>query len=168
MNKFIFSLIQFFPLSLFATFAFWNGLPTIHRWLDAFVFGAILGLLQFAILILQKRPLNRLILAGNLYLILGGLAVLSKQWWYLEIYDSFRESGIILFMSIVGIISTLFSSHGFIAVENSPKKLSVYLFVATLTMLPISVLFEGNRTYAAVIPIIFLAIVQRVLIFKAR
>jgi|TARA_R110001583_G_C5445628_1_gene390342 hypothetical protein len=168
MSKWIFALIQFFPLSTFATFAFWNGAPSNDRWLEAFQLGALLGLIQLVILLPQKNPLNRLVLAGNIYLILGGLAAFFQQWWYLKLYDSLRESAIILLMLIVGGLTTFVSSSGFIAVKGSARKFSIYLLIATSAMLPFAIVFEGNRTYAAVLPIIFLAILQRYLSYIAK
>jgi len=168
MRKWIFALIQFFPLSTFATFAFWHGAPSNDRWLDAFQIAALLGLIQLVILLPQKAPLNRLVLAGNLYLILGGLAAFFQQWWYLKLYDLLRESAIILLMVLVGTLTTLTSSSGFIAVKGSDRKLSIYLLAATLSMLPFALYFEGNRTFAAVLPIIFLALLQRYLIYVAK
>ncbi len=168
MSKWIFSLIQFFPLSTFAAFAFWNGIPSNERWLDAFQFGALLGLIQLAILLPQKKPLNRLVLAGNIYLILGGLAVFFQQWWFMKVYGSLRESAIILLMAITGIITTLLSSSGFVAVKGSARQYSIYLLAATILMLPFAIYFEGNRTYAAILPIIFLAILQRYLSYIAK
>jgi len=155
MSKWIFALIQFLPLSTFATFAFWNGAPSNDRWLEAFQLGALLGLIQLIILLPQKSPLNRLVLAGNIYLILGGLAAFFQQWWYLNIYDSLRESAIIILMVIVGSLTTFASSSGFIAVKGSNRKLS------SISMIPFAIIFEGNRTFAAVLPIVFLAILQR-------
>ena len=168
MNKWIFSLIQFFPLSTFAWFAFWNGFPTVERWLLAFQLGAVLGMIQLSVLLPQKNPLNRLVLAGNIYLILGGLAVYLKQWWYLQIYASLRESGIILLMALVGLASTFMTRTGFIAVDGGERKYSFWLLFATLSMLPFAIYFEGNRIYAAVLPIIFLAFVQRYISFLAK
>ena len=168
MSKWIFALIQFFPLSTFATFAFWNGSPSNERWLEAFQLGALLGLIQLVILLPQKNPLNRLVLAGNIYLILGGLAAFFQQWWYLKLYDSLRESAIILLMVIVGGFTTYVSSSGCIAVKGSARKFSIYLLVATSAMLPFAIIFEGNRTYAAILPIIFLAILQRYLSYIAK
>jgi len=168
MSKWIFALIQFFPLSTFATYAFWHGIPTNERWLDAFQIGAVLGLVQLLIVLLQNKPINRLVLAGNVYLILGGLAVFFQQWWYLQIYNELRESAIILLMIIVGTISTLTSPAGFIAVEKSERKLSLYLLAATILVAPLAIYFEGERTYSAILPIIFLAIFHRYLVFIAK
>lgn len=167
MSKWVFTLVQFFPLSIFATFAFWQGVPSNERWLEAFQLGALLGLIQLAILLPQKNPLNRLVLAGNIYLILGGLAAYFQQWWYLKLYDSLRESAIFIIMIIVGSLSTITSSSGFIAVKGSARKFSIYLLIATVFMLPFALYFEGERTFAAVLPIIFLAILQRYLSYLA-
>ena len=168
MSKWIFALIQFLPLSTFAVFAFWHGVPANDRWLQSFLFGALLGLIQLAILLPQKKTLNRLVLACNIYLILGGLAVFFQQWWYLKIYGSFRESAIIILIVIIGSITTLYSSSGFIAVKGSDRKFSVYLLLASVSMIPFAVIFQGNRIYAAVLPIIFLAILQRYLTHIAK
>lgn len=163
MNKWIFALVQFFPLSSFAMFAFWSGPPSNARWLEAFQLGALLGIVQLTILLPQKMPLNRLVLAGNIYLIFGGVAVYFKFWWFLELYNTLRESAIILLMTIVGCLTTFMSSSGFIAVKNSARRFSIYLLLATASMIPVSVIFEGNRLYAVVLPIIVLAVLQRYL-----
>ena len=106
-------------------------------------------------------------MAGNVYLILGGLAAFFQQWWYLQLYDSLRESAIILLMIIIGFITTFASPSGFIAVNGSERKLSIYLLMATIFTLPLALYFEGNRLYSIVLPIIFLAIFQRYLMFVA-
>jgi hypothetical protein len=168
MSKLIFALIQFFPLSIFAIFAFWDEVPSNDHWLNAFQLGALLGLIQLAILVPLKKPLNRLVLAGNIYLILGGTAAFFHQFWYLQLYDLLRESAIILLMAIIGAISTFSSSSGFIAVKGSARIFSIYLLIATVLMLPFAIYFEGNRIYAAVLPIIFLAILQRYLSYLAK
>jgi len=168
MFKWMFALFQFFPLSIFASFAFFNGMPSNQRWLEAFQLGAMLGVIQLIILLPLSKPLNRLILAGNLYLILGGLAVFYKQWWLLNVYDALRESAILIFMVCVGLISIFSSSAGFIAVKHSERRFSWWLLFAVIAMLPFAVYFQGQRLYSAILPIIFLAVVQRYLVFIAH
>ena len=46
MPKWIFALIQFLPLSLFATYAFWQGPPDELRWQYAFQFAAVAAVIQ--------------------------------------------------------------------------------------------------------------------------
>jgi len=170
LNSWLFSLLQFFPISLFATYAFWDGMPSNDRWMDAFQLGGAAALVQLAILLPQRRPLNRLILAANLYLLIGGFAPIANQWWIYTIYDSLRESGIILMMFVVGAISTFASSAGYIGVIGAPtavvKRSSVILLAATGIALIPAILFEGNRLFAAVLPIVALALLHRFLIHK--
>lgn len=171
MTRWIFALVQFFPLSLFATYAFWHGVPTNDRWTEAFQIALLAGLVQLAIVLPQRRPANRLVLAGNLYLILGGLAVLTHQWWYLHLYDALRESAIFVFMLLVGVVATFATPSGFVAAlgasREHARQASYWLLLAILLALPASIAFQGSRTYSAVVPIIILAILQRVLAFHA-
>ena len=119
MPRWIFSLFQFFPLSLFAAYAFWHGLPSNERWIEAFQISAIAGIVQLGIVLPQRFLLNRLVLAGNIYLILGGLAALTGQWWYLQIYDYLRESAIFLAMLLVGIVGTNPCSVNFLILPSA-------------------------------------------------
>jgi hypothetical protein len=165
MPRWIFSLFQFFPLSLFATYAFWDGLPTNERWIEAFQISAIAGLVQLVIVLPQRFPLNRLVLAGNIYLILGGLAALTGQWWYLQIYDYLRESAIFLAMLIVGIVATFTTRYGFIAAQGAnlewTRHYSILLLGSTAICFIPALAFEGSRIWSAVVPIIALAVLQR-------
>lgn len=167
MPRWIFALIQFIPLSLFATYAFWNGAPDEHRWEIAFKLASIAALIQLVIILPQSRPANRLVLAANFYLLLGGLAFLTHQWWYLRLYDSLRETAIFVLMMVVGTITTLASRAGYVGAENASERLviraSLALLLATAIALVLSVLFRGDRYLAAVWPIVGLAVLQRFL-----
>ncbi len=172
MPRWVFSLVQFFPLSLFATLAYANGPPSEGHWRRAFVVAAVAGLVQLAIVLPQSRPVNRLVLAANLYLILGGLAFLFHQGWYLRGYDALRESAIFVAMLAVGAGATAFTPAGFAALENAARpaalRASWWLLGTTLLALGMSVMFRGDRYLAAVIPIVALAVLQRVLVRHAR
>lgn len=167
MPRWIFSLLQFFPLSLFASYAFWSGVPSNERWVEAFQIAAIAGIIQLIIVLPQRLPMNRLVLAGNIYLILGGLAALTGQWWYLQLYDQLRESAIFISMLLVGVVATFATKPGFIAaVRADPAKArrySIVLLGATAICLIPAIVFEGNRLWSAVVPIIALAVFQRYL-----
>lgn len=171
MPKWIFALIQFVPLSLFASYAFWNGVPDEHRWEIAFKLASIAALLQLVVILPQSRPANRLVLAANLYLLLGGLAFLTHQWWYLKLYDVLRESAIFVLMLAVGTVTTLASRAGYIGVAAGSRRLviqaSLALLLATIVALVLSVVFRGDRYLAAVAPIVGLAVLQRFLAHRA-
>jgi hypothetical protein len=169
--RWIFALVQFLPLSLFATYAYWNGVPDEARWQAAFQLASVAAAAQLAVVMRQSRPINRLVLAANIYLLLGGLAFFLQQWWYLRLYDSLRESAIFVAMLGVGIGATLFTRAGFAAIADAPRhvavRASLWLLCATLFALGLSVYFRGDRTWAAVAPIIGLAVLQRVLSHRA-
>lgn len=167
MPRWIFSLLQFFPLSLFACYAFWSGVPSNERWVEAFQIAAIAGTIQLIIVLPQRRPMNRLVLAGNIYLILGGLAALTGQWWYLQLYDQLRESAIFIAMLVVGVVATFATRPSFVAAAGAEpanaRRYSIALLGATVICLVPALAFEGNRLWSAVVPIIALAVFQRYL-----
>lgn len=172
MSGWIFALVQFLPLSLFAGHAFRHGTPTDERWVEAFQLGAAAALLQLAVVLPQRRPANRLVLAANLYLLGGGLAAVTHQWWVLRLYGVLEEAGIFLCMLGVGAVATLASSAGFVAVvEAQPERVrraSLWLLLATLPALGASLLFRGNRVWAAVVPVVALGGLQRLLVHRLR
>jgi predicted MFS family arabinose efflux permease len=168
--RWIFALVQFLPLSLFASYAFWLGAPDGNRWQEAFQLASVAALVQLAIVLPQRRPASRLVLAANLYLLLGGLAFFTQQWWFLQLYDSLRESAIFMLMLAVGIVTTFGSRAGFVATCSVPRpsviRASAWLLAATAVALVISMEYRGDRYLAAVYPIIGLAVLQRVLLHR--
>jgi hypothetical protein len=168
LSRLTFALVQFLPLSLFATYAFWHGQPTNERWVNAFTFGAMAAAIQLLIVLPQRRPVNRLILGANLYLLVGGAAAIAHQWWLLNFYARLNESGIFLFMLGVGIAATFASPAGFVGVAEAERRIvrrySVWLLAATFAAALASIAFQGNRTWSAVVPLIGLAVLQRSLV----
>ena len=172
MKSWLFALIQFLPLSSFASFAFWNGAPTSERWIQAFEFGAVAGLIQLIIIFFQPNPVSRLILGANLYLIVGGLAAFFQQWWLFKLYGSLQESAIFIFIFCVGLVSTFATTAGFLSVQTNAKKrvrnYSYCLLTATVIALMCSLLFQGNRAWSVVVPIIALVLLQRLFSYKLK
>lgn len=177
LSRWIFALVQFVPLSFFASFAYWNGSPDRERWMLAYEYAAVAAVVQLLIVLPQRRPANRLILGASLYLIVGGLAAITQQIWLLRIYRDFQESAIFGCILFVGILTTLWSPVGYVGAATidrattelaTIRRSSIILLVATLLALGCSVLFRGNRQRAAVWPIVGLAIVQRVLASRTR
>lgn len=172
MKSWLFALIQFLPLSSFASFAFWNGVPTSERWIQAFEFGAVAGLIQLMVVFFQPNPVNRLIFGANLYLIVGGLAAFFQQWWLFKLYGSLQESAIFIFIFCVGLVSTFTTTAGFLSVQTNAKErvrnYSYCLLAATAIALMCSLLFHGNRVWSVVVPIIVLALLQRLFSYKLK
>jgi alpha-beta hydrolase superfamily lysophospholipase len=160
-------LAQFLPLSVFATYAFRHGPPTSQRWVEAFELAAVVALIQLVVLLPRRRPINRLILGANLYLLAGGAAAVTRQWWLLDAYGVLRESAIFLSMLVVGVVATLVSPAGYVGADAAPRDevrwASLWLLEATLVATLVSLAFRGSRTWAAVVPMIALAVLQRAL-----
>jgi non-heme chloroperoxidase len=164
--------VQFFPLSVFAAYAFRYGVPTNERWIVAFELAAVVAVIQLAIVLPQRRPANRLILGANLYLLVGGAAAAGRQWWLLEAYGVLGESAIFLFMLAVGGVTTAATRAGFVAVDDASRdevrRASLWLLGTTVAAVVAAVAFRGHRTWAALVPMIVLALVQRWLRSRLR
>ena len=161
------SIIQLTPLYLFFGYAVWTGEADNSRWIIAYKISSIAALLGFIVLIVKPRPANRFILAIYTYLILGGLAAYSHQWWLLRIYKEHREAALIMTVLVIGIFSTLFSKGGFLGVVTSCQlsraKASSTLLITTLCCLAFSINFTGNTLLAGYLPFMLLLFVQRYL-----
>jgi hypothetical protein len=174
MLKKITPLFQFLPLSVFSIIGFWQPETSNQSWLLAFQIAALVGICQLMLIIKLNIVMSRLILSANVYLILGGLASLLQQWWYLEIYNLLQESAIFIVMLLVAFITMLWSKNSFVGIDktlvkevgegNSINEKSSYLFVAVWISLIFSLIFKGNITLSVVVPIVFLALLQRYLV----
>jgi hypothetical protein len=165
-------LIQFLPLSLFSHYGFWQNQVSNERWLEAFQLAAVAGIVQLIIAHFQEKPMSRLILAVNLYLIIGGLSAFFQQWWYLKVVQYLQESAIFIFMLIVGLVTTLTSQSGYIGVDNLATKshrwASWLLLFSTLLALLNANMFQGMIVQSAIIPIVLLSLLQRYLAFRIK
>lgn len=166
------ALVQFLPLSVFASYAFWRGVPDAGRWVEAFQVGAFAAAVELAVLLPRARPTNRLILGANLYLLVGGVAAFAGQWWVLKAYDVLKESGIFVAMLAVGVVTTVATPAGFVALADADghdvRRASLWLLAATALALAMSIAFRGDRFWAAAGPVTGLALLQRVLARRAR
>jgi hypothetical protein len=144
--------------------------PTNERWVNAFEISALIGFVQIVVFSFQSKVVNRLVLGGNIYLMVGGVCALLHLWGVFKLYNALQESAIIICMLIVGIFTTFFTSSGFIAVEGKSKSetrlYSYYLFLGTLIVLLCSVVFQGKILYSMVIPIAGLLFLYRFLVSK--
>jgi hypothetical protein len=93
-------LLGFLALAVFAAVAFSVGAPTDERLIGAFKLGAVLAAVELAVLWARTAPANRLIVGANAWLLAGGLAAFTEQWWWLKGYQHLGETS--LFLSMVG------------------------------------------------------------------
>lgn len=159
-------LLGFLALAVFAAVAFSAGAPTDERLISAFKIGAVLAAVELAVLLARAPPANRLIVGANAWLLAGGLAAFTEQWWWLKGYQRLGESSLFLSMLCVGMVTTAFTPTGFVAAAG-PRR---HMIVASLVLLlsvgvagAMSVHFRGDVKWAAVVPIIALSWLNRLL-----
>ena len=107
-------LIGFIALAFFAYLAFGRGQTTDDSFVFAFKASSLLAIGELVFLLARTAPANRLILGANLWLIAGGAAAFTEQWWWLRVYQQFGEASLFLAIFLVGVVSTLFLPSGFI------------------------------------------------------
>jgi hypothetical protein len=159
-------LVGFLALAIFASIAFSTANPSDERFLLAFKVGACVAALELGVLAYRSAPANRLILGANLWLVLGGLAAFTEQWWWLEAYKHVGEASLFVSMLLVGVVSTAFSRAGFVAVVGHRRGVivaSLGLLAATFAALLVSVHYRGNANLAGVLPVIALSWLNRLL-----
>lgn len=97
----------------------------------------------------KKQLANRILLGFNLYFITGGVAFITHQWWLNSFYGQLQASGLLLWVIVIGLTTTLFNSYGFIGVQsantNSVKKYSLYLLFFSIIAFSLSFACRGNR-----------------------
>jgi hypothetical protein len=164
-------LAGFFALAVFAYLAFGRGPATDAVFVDAFKASSLLAAIELAFLLARSTPTNRLILGANLWLISGGIAALTEQWWWLRIYQQFGEASLFLAMLLVGVFTTLCTPSGFVA-RHCPvpavRRSSLILLAAVVCAVVVAIAFRGNVKYAAVVPVIALSWLNRLLRYRLQ
>jgi hypothetical protein len=157
-------LLGFLALAVFAAVAFSAGAPTDERLIRAFKLGAVLAAVELAVLWARTAPANRLIVGANAWLLAGGLAAFTEQWWWLKGYQHLGETSLFLSMLGVGIIATAFTPTGFVATDGPRRKVvlaSLAMLLAVGLAAMVSVQFRGDVKWAAVLPVIALSWLNR-------
>lgn len=159
-------LLQFLPLAIFATYAFWaGGAPTHERWHSAFLIGGPLALVQLAVLVRLREPMNRLALGADAYLLAGALAVVVRQWHVLTLYGVLQEAAVFAWMVVIGIATTLGSRAGYVGVLAADRvrlrRYSLYLLALTLAATGSALVFRGHGTLAVGVPLMALTLARR-------
>lgn len=159
--------LQFLPLSAFASYAYADVAPTPRRWLEAFAIGSALALTRLVFMRRRNIDVNPLILGTDLYLVFGLVACLSGHLRLTGALASLQATGFFVAILVIGVASTIWSTRGFVSAKSSDRttviKASVVLLIITLGATVVSYYFRGNTSYSGVLPIITVALSQRLL-----
>lgn len=159
-------LLGFLALVLFAYLAFGGSTPSDERFVHAFKVSAPVAVAELLVLFWRRRPMNRLILGANLWLVGGGLAACLQQWWWLSMYQQLGEASLFVAMALVGLATTALSPSGFVAAAAPRRPVviaSLCLLAAVLAAVVVAIHFRGDITLAAVAPVIALSWFSRLL-----
>ncbi len=130
------NITQAVPLSTFLLYLRLIDTTIAHNWEGPFILSGLIAIGVIGLCVLKKRPMNRLFLGINLYLISGGLAFITHQYWLNQLYNELHASGMLLWIILVGIISTVVSPRGFIGAESQARdliiKYSLYLLLISV------------------------------------
>lgn len=166
--------LGFLPFTVFLAVAFRSGQGVEPDWVMAFQLGGLTAFVQYCLLFIfpGQYPPNRIIMGGNLYLMLGGVLMLIGAEKPLLLFRHLQENGLFLCLLAVGIITTLASPAGFVGAQEHAEPLKVRrasLIMLGLTALAtlLSFTFKGNLNLSATAPLIALVVLNRILRRKA-
>lgn len=152
--------LEALPLSIFLIFLRYFDTAIAQSWKAAFIGSGLAAVISILYGFHEKMIFNRVLLGINLYLISGGIAVITHQWWLNTLYYNLQASGILAWVFLVGLVSLGVSPRGFIGVDDLDRKkvyqLSLYLLLVSAVALLISFGFRGNRMLSEVIPFVML------------
>ncbi|MCF6324771.1 MAG: hypothetical protein L3J89_10710 [Gammaproteobacteria bacterium] len=156
-RTFLLNLTEILPLPLFLVYAEMIDKDISAQWLGPYLLSSLLAIIISGYLIKERIPLNRVILGINLYLCSGSIGLLFSFTWLNHFYGEIEAAGM-LFWILATCFVALFHPKGlFIPPQSDQKKLTkgALAFISiVLTACLISILFQGNRLIAEVLPFI--------------
>jgi len=167
------TVFQFLPLGIFlltyriSTF-FWPTCSNSCPWRTAFIVGGIAALLQTAIFLYKRYELNPLILAVNCFLLCNSIGIIFDIKIILEFYRNFMQTTLLIWLLIIGVITTCFSKKGFIGITHAKHskiiKYSLILIGVAGLAVAWSFYFKNNLLLSAFVPFISVVLLRSYLI----
>lgn len=163
-------IFQAIPLPIFVIYIRFIDATNLENLKAPFFFSSFVALMVIILFLYRKIVFDPILLGVNLYLISGGLAFITYQWWLIKIYNQLQGSGMFIWIIATGIGTIFFSPKGFIGVDssdkNSIKKYSKYMLLFSVIMFTVSVRMRGNILLSEFFPFTCLFLLQR--LFKKK
>lgn len=169
-KKNISELVQFVPIIALASSFIVKGGVDVNQAGGLFVISGLCALVITGILVFYKVMLNPILLASNLWLLIGAAAFGIPIPALANIFS--QTNAVLLFASalVVGIILTLISPAGYIGIisvnKTTVRRLSMLLIGLTAGALLWSVIFKNNIRLGGGVPFILLNVTRRMLIAR--
>jgi hypothetical protein len=160
LNRLLRNAIEASPLPLFLLLVHRLNPSAPAEWRMPYFVCTGVAIVTTVWLLVRSETLNRICLGVNLYFLSGSIG-LALQWeWLNATYGRLEATGMLLWIVVVGIISTLCSRPGFVAVDAGPTPIiwrnSLYLVGVALCVMFLSWAFVGNALLSAYVPFIIL------------
>ncbi len=157
-------LLEILPLVVFVALIRDMDRSIVQNWETPFIVSGLVALISILGVFFQKKIFNRVLLGLNLYLLTGGIALITHQWWLNNLYGRFQGSGMLAWVILVGLVSMVASPRGFIGLDcpdaKQVKVFSLYLLLVSMGACLISFGFQGNPLLSEVIPFTGLFVIQ--------
>lgn len=160
---------QFGPLTFFVLYASWQGQDDFARWLRAFEYSALLVLAQFWFC-RHQRPVNKLMVSANLYLLFGAAASVLDGYQLQLLLDQWRAQALFVLIATINLCCTLSHSAG--CLSSYPIRrwqgrwASLSLTMASLLAILPSTLSGASLLYVAFVPLLVLSLLEKWLSYR--
>ncbi len=167
-KSFCIVLSQWLPLFVFLLFARFYEM-TDDLWRQAFYVSSMCAFVVIAFLLYKKVIIDRLRFGINLFLIAGSCAFLTESESVLRFFEMYKGVAFFGGIVLVGIITTFFSSYGFVGVsvinKQKLKKSSLILLGTAIVALVWSFFMNDYGTLVSiVVPFVGLRLLRKSLI----
>ena len=153
------SFTEILPLPIFLVYAEIIDKGISEQWLGPYLLSSLLAIIISAYLIKEKVVLNRVILGINLYLCSGTTGLLFNVTWLNHFYGETEAAGMLFWVLGICLIALFHAKGLFLPRHCNPtimnKEDAAFIGIVLVACL-VSVLFQGNRLLAEIIPFIFI------------
>lgn len=149
---------RFLPLTMFMLCASLRPAEGDARWLFAFKAGGAAACVHLLFFLCRERVVNRLILAVDLWLLLGGMAAFFHWEPALLLLRQTKETSLFAVICLVGAASTACGGAGFIGGPAGTRQTRIYsgILLGLVVLCGIlSFLCNGRLFLSAVLPLVF-------------
>lgn len=133
------------------------------------VISGSLALIVLVAFHLMKWPINSLALSTNFFLLIEGMAFITKIAYIAPVAAVllfFRESAVFVVTFFVGIVRTVTSPKGLLDLEggepSAVRRGSLYMLLGTCVAFGISMIFRGQLALSAALPFFGLVVLRRI------
>lgn len=162
--------LQYLPLTLFVWLIRFR-----YDWPAVFISAGFCAFVFLLILLKQKNVIDRFVLALYCFLMGGAAMFIFNIDWLQFLYQYFDKAMLLIWLFVVGILSTVMTSTGFIGVESVNKEkrnlYSYYLLIGVMIGLCVALYNRESILLAGAFPFMsvrFLQIIFKVLLSRQK